>query len=146
MDYLDPLQQQQSGRCNLSDLLASVAPADPARRDAVRIRLMTRYVELADEVCAIAERMAADSRVWLDATGYERTFRDDVLTALCLKIDSSFRALTDDARLGRSETMHHLKTMVECFIFFHVVAADTSPETAKRLLAKAIDDKITFVR
>jgi hypothetical protein len=78
----------------------------------------------------IAASPAAQATEWLRATGYERTFRDNVLTGLSLKIDGSFRALIDDARAGRVEAMHHLKTMVESFIYFYVVAADTSPETA----------------
>jgi hypothetical protein len=101
------------------------------------------YITLAEEVCDATERTAAQATEWLRATGYERTFRDNVLTGLSLKIDGSFRALIDDARAGRVEAMHHLKTMVESFIYFYVVAADTSPETANRLFAKTLHEKVT---
>ena len=104
------------------------------------------YITLAEEVCDATERMAAQATEWLRATGYDRTFRDNVLTGLSLKIDGSFRALIDDARAGRVEAMHHLKTMVESFIYFYIVAADTSPETANRLFAKTLHEKVKFVR
>jgi hypothetical protein len=106
---------------------------------------LAESVALAEEVCTVAERMAVQATEWIRATGYELTIRDDVLTGLSLKIDSSFRALIDDARTGRAETMHHLKTMVESFIYFHVVAADTSDETARRLYAKTLHEKATFL-
>jgi hypothetical protein len=104
------------------------------------------YIAFAEEVCAVTERMAGQATAWLKTTGYKQTFRDRVVTGLCLKIDSSFRALIDDARAGRAETMHHLKTMVESFIYFHTVAADTSPERAKQLLAKVLHEKVKFLR
>ena len=107
---------------------------------------LSESIALAEEVCTVAKRMAAQATEWIRATGYERTFRDDVLTGLSLKIDSSFRALIDDARAGRAESMHHLKTMVESFIYFHVVAADTSPAKANRLYAKVLHEKAVFVR
>jgi hypothetical protein len=103
-------------------------------------------IALAEEVCMTAERLAAQATAWINATGHELTIREHVLTGLALKIESSFRALIDDARAGRAETMHHLKTMVESFIYFHVVAADTSDETARRLFAKTLDEKATFLR
>lgn len=109
------------------------------------IARLPHYVAFAEEVCVLTERMAAQATAWIKTTAYKQTFRDRVVTALCLKIDSSFHALIDDARMGRSETMHHLKTMVESFIYFHVVAADTSPETAKRLFAKVLHDRAVFV-
>jgi hypothetical protein len=42
--------------------------------------------------------------------------------------------------------MHHLKTMVESFIYFHTVAADTSPERAKQLFAKVLHERVKFLR
>ena len=110
------------------------------------IARLPQYVSLAEEVCAVTERMAEQATKWLQTTGYKQSFRDRVVTGLCLKIDSSFRALIDDARAGRVEAMHHLKTMVESYIYFHVAAADTSPETAKRLFAEVLHDKAVFVQ
>jgi hypothetical protein len=120
-------------------------PARAESRQAVIARLPL-YVAFAEEVCAVIERMADQATAWLGTTGYKQTFRDRVATGLCLKIDSSFRALIDDARAGRAETMHHLKTMVESFIYFHTVVADTSPETAKHLFAKVLHEKVKFLR
>ncbi len=74
----------------------------------------------------------------------EQTFRDRVITGLALKMDSAFRALLDDARAERGEAMHHLKTMAELFIYFHVVASDQTEATARRLIAKAAHEKLTY--
>ena len=107
---------------------------------------LPHYVAFAEEVCAVTERMASQANAWLKTTGYKQSFRDRVVTALCLKIDSSFRALIDDVRMGRAEAMHHLKTMAESFIYFHYVAADTSPERANHLFAKVLHEKVKFIR
>jgi hypothetical protein len=42
--------------------------------------------------------------------------------------------------------MHHLKTMVEAFIYYHVVGADLSDAVASLVLAKTYDDKAKFYR
>jgi hypothetical protein len=98
-----------------------------------------RYLELADRLAALAEGLAVAATQRLQATGApEWTTRDDVLVGLALKVDGSFRALINDARAGRSEALHHLKTMVEAFIYFYVVSKDPTVRTAERVLADAV--------
>ena len=80
----------------------------------------------------------------LQTTGYVLTFRDRVMIGLGLKIHGSFRSLVDDARVGRSEAMHHLKTMVESFIYFYVVRSDPSEATAMQILAEVCYRKRLF--
>lgn len=103
------------------------------------------FVVLADELCAgpIAGMVQAANAA-LQTTGYVLTLRDCVMIGLGLKIHSSFRSLVDDARVGRSEAMHHLKTMVESFIYFHVVRRDPSDATANSILAELCYRKRLF--
>jgi len=115
------------------------------RRDPQRKVEMTfperreQYLELADRISALTPSLvaAATQRHQLE-NAPEQTTRDDVLIGLALKVEGTFRALIDDCRAGRSEALHHLKTMVEGFIYFYVVSADPTPRTAERILADAV--------
>ena len=102
-------------------------PTDEAR--------VTAYLEVAGELCARVEALVAAANVVLKAGPYRLTFRDRILIGLALKIDSALRALMDDVRLYRSESMHHLKTMAESYIYFWYVVRDSTEATAKRVLA-----------
>jgi len=51
-----------------------------------------------------------------------------------------------DARAQRTESLHHLKTMVEAFIYLHVVAKDRSDRTAEGLLCQVYQEKEKFYR
>jgi hypothetical protein len=84
-----------------------------------------------------ADRVAADATTALRA-GFQMTERDRVLTALACKVDGSFRALIEDCRAQRGEAMHHLKTMTEAFIYFHIVVSDSTERTAERLIADGV--------
>ena len=72
--------------------------------------------------------------------------RDRVLVGFVLKIYRSFECLADDSLKKRIETTHHLKTMVEAFIYFHWVSNDQSEVRAKLVLAEACDKKKAFFR
>src|SRR5262249_20204660 len=61
-----------------------------------------------------------------------------------IEIDGAFRALIDDAKGNRTESMHHLKTMVEAYIYFHFVLDDASDARARLVLSDAWDKKAQF--
>lgn len=63
------------------------------------------------------------------------TLRNRVLIGLSLKALDSFERLVVDAREKRSECSHHLKTMVESFIYCHWVGDDPTEHRAKLLYA-----------
>jgi len=85
-----------------------------------------KFLEVAQELCsAVADMMASGDRR-LKETKYPLTDRDRVLIGLALKIESPFRSVMDDARMARGEAMHHLKTMVEAYLYLHLVIADPS--------------------
>jgi hypothetical protein len=51
----------------------------------------------------------------------------------------------DDARSRRGEAMHHLKTMVEAYLYLHLVIADPTERTAKQLVAEVCYQKGKFL-
>ncbi len=104
-----------------------------------------KFLELAHELCSAIDEMAATGDRLLRETKYSLTDRDRVLIGLVLKIESSFRALMDDVRHGRGEAMHHLKTIVEAYLYLHLVIADSSEVTAHRLLAEVCYQKSKFL-
>jgi hypothetical protein len=104
------------------------------------------YIALSDDLCHAVKAFVDESMAKLRAMGYVFRVRDKVLLALALKIDSAFRALIDDARVRRVEAVHHLKTIVESFIFMFVVAADKTDLTAKRVLAEVCEQKEKYFR
>jgi hypothetical protein len=104
------------------------------------------YIALADDLCTATKAHIERSMAVLRERGYVLKVRDEVILALGLKIDSAFRALIDDARRRRTEAAHHLKTIVEAFIFMFVVAKDETDFTAKRVLAEVSEQKVRYLR
>lgn len=93
------------------------------------------YLEIAEELCTRVHALSVAANAALKEGPYRLTFRDRILTGLALKIDSAFRALIGDVRLFRSESMHHLKTMAESYIYFWYVVQDPTEAAARRVLA-----------
>jgi hypothetical protein len=104
------------------------------------------YAQVAELLCARVEQFVAAGNMRIKEAAHELKERDSVMIALALKIDSSFRALIVDARAHRVESMHHLKTMVEAYIYFHVVGKDKTDYAAERLLCRIFREKEKFYR
>jgi Family of unknown function (DUF5677) len=104
------------------------------------------YLALGEDLCGRTAQLVGEVTPRLVANPEILSFRDRVLIGLALKIDSSFRSLIVDARAHRLEAMHHLKTLVEAFIYFHVVAKDLTDNTAALVLAHAFDKTATRLR
>src|SRR5690349_8106826 len=103
------------------------------------------FLGLAQEICgAVAEMVGTADRLLKEA-GHELTDRDRVLIGLALKMESCFRSLMDDVRSGRGEAMHHLKTMVEAYLYLFLVIADPSETTAKQVVAEVCHQKQKFL-
>jgi hypothetical protein len=107
---------------------------------------MLRRLEVAGLICSAASSLAAQANVGLSEQGVTLTRRDRVLIGLALKIERSLVALCDDCRAQRSEAMHHLKTMAECFIYFYAVLHDETETTTRQLLAKVLQEEARFLR
>lgn len=113
----------------------SRVPMSSATRDPADEPRVNAYLEIAAELCAEIERLVVAANAALKAGSYGLNFPDRILIGLALKIDSALRALIDDVRQYRSESMHHLKTMAESYIYFWYVVRDSSEATAKRVFA-----------
>ena len=108
--------------------------------------MVLRRLEIGALICSFAPSLAAQANAGLREAQRPLTRRDHVLIGLALKIERSFRALLDDCRVQRSEAMHHFKTMAECMIYFYAVLNDASETTARRVLAKVLQDEARFLR
>jgi hypothetical protein len=105
---------------------------------------LERYIEVAEEILRLGVALAEQANAHFTGSERQQTLADRVLIGLALKIHSTLRALLVDALANRAEAMHHLKTMVEAFIYYRIVAADPSGEKATLVLAKTINEKRRF--
>ena len=101
-------------------------------------------LEIAKEVCSLVERIVNEVSPRFQAEIGKISLRNRVLFGLGLKICRSFECLADDAARGRSEAMHHLKTVVETFVYFHWVGQKPEETRAKLVVANAYHQKIKF--
>lgn len=104
------------------------------------------YVRLGEEACSLAKETVNGISHRFQAEGRKPTLQDRVVFGLAQKLYYAFKALLDDAERGRPEAMHHLKTLVESFIYLHWVGQRKDDQSAKLLLAKVCKEKVTFFR
>ena len=102
------------------------------------------YLELAGEVRSLANNLANDLSRRLQADEQAVAFRDRLLIGLAVKMYNSFECLRNDAEDKRLEAMHHLKTLVETFIYFRWAAKDTGDSSARLVYARTINETIHF--
>jgi hypothetical protein len=101
-------------------------------------------LEIAHEAQCLAKDIVDRVSAKLQEEGLALPWRNRVLVGLALKMHSSFECLVEDAKRGRLEAMHHLKTLVETFIYFHWVAKDSGEKAARLVYAEGCRNKITF--
>ena len=65
-----------------------------------------------------------------------------LLIGLFRKLHHLFLALVDDARLLRSESFHHLKTLLEIYFYIKWVGAESTDDRAKLVLARTYNERI----
>lgn len=97
-----------------------------------------QFLTLAGEVLIVRQSI----RQLLEAAMYEGMFqssvRNRVLVGLSIKALDSFDRLLVDARDRRAECSHHLKTMVESFIYSGWVNGDTGDTRAKMVWCRRL--------
>lgn len=106
---------------------------------------LQNYLEIADEVRLLASEIANGISLKLQTENQTLRLRDRVLIGLALKIYNCFASLVEDARQGRAEAVHHLKTLVETFIYFHWVGQDPGETRARLVFAMIAHRKIVFL-
>jgi hypothetical protein len=107
---------------------------------------LSDYISLGRQLCAVVEGFAGEVSRTLKANPTVLGTRDAVLAGLALKIENALRSLLDDCERRRSEAMHHLKTMVEAFIYLFIVVKDETDTTAGRVIATAAKAKEKYAR
>ena len=95
---------------------------------------LRRFLALAEEILALKAALKQRLDEALQAGAFTETLRTSTIIGLHLKALDCFDRLIIDVRDRRGEASHHLKTMVECFIYSHWVSCDEG-ETRARLLS-----------
>jgi len=106
---------------------------------------LERFLELTDELRELMKNVIDAGSQRLQVEVQDLLLRDQVLIGLAFKIYASLESLTEDARNTRSEAVHHLKTLVEAFIYFQWVGQETGQERAKLVLARVCRNKMLFI-
>lgn len=108
------------------------------------LRDLMEYTTLGEEILDLA-RIAADKfHPIFQLEGQELTLRNKVMIGLWRKLYLAFESLVEDARRGRAESLHHLKTMTECFIYLHYIDKESDDRRANVVLAESARQKKNF--
>lgn len=103
---------------------------------------LQEYTELAQRGYTLAKKIARE--VSSVITAQQSAIRDGVSIGLYKKMFFTFGCLIDDAKRARSESMHHLKTLTEGYIYFRWVKADNV--NAWLTKAKCYQEKASYFR
>jgi hypothetical protein len=76
----------------------------------------------------------------------DRDLRTRVSTGLALKMYSAFEAVVRDSSARSECAMHHLKTMIETFIYLSWVMEDPGETRARLVFAQSIEQKINYAK
>ncbi len=102
------------------------------------------YLDLANKIKAPVKELAIEaSRIRL-ADSEELHHRPRVLIGLAIKAYNSFECVINDARELRPESLHHVKTMAEAYIYFQWIGTKPEEESAKLLVAEVCRSKIAW--
>lgn len=90
------------------------------------------YLDLANQARMLARRLAESARQTTTAD-----LRTRVLAGIALKAHSAFEGVVRDASVGSECAMHHLKTMVEVFIYYTWILNDEGETRARLVFAES---------
>jgi len=105
---------------------------------------LQEYTELAQRVYTLAKKIAREVSSIITAQQRDIRLKDNVLIGLYKKMFFTFECLIDEAKRARSESMHHLKTLTECYIYFRWVAQRADNVNAWLTQAKCYREKANF--
>lgn len=103
-----------------------------------------RLIGLSSEVRVLAHKCLDEITGILQTqidTDTHIALRARILLALSVKMLRSYEAMLSDAADERPECMHHLKTIVESFIYFYWVMQDDTDARANFILAECANQK-----
>jgi hypothetical protein len=105
---------------------------------------LQRFLALAEEILALKAALKQRLDEALQAGAFTETLRTRTIIGLHLKALDCFDRLIIDARDRRGEASHHLKTMVECFIYSHWVSCDKGETRARLLSAEGFRSRAAY--
>lgn len=105
---------------------------------------LQEYTELAQCVYHLTKKIAREVSSVITAQQRDIRLKDNVLIGLYKKMFFTFECLIDEAKRARSESMHHLKTLTECYIYFRWVAQRADNVNAWLTQAKCYGEKKSF--
>tara|TARA_B100001971_G_C17707791_1_gene294925 strand:- start:37 stop:360 length:324 start_codon:yes stop_codon:yes gene_type:complete len=95
------------------------------------------YFELTGKAKSLSQKTLEISLKNFPSYHEKNYLRFYVIFCFAKKSYFTFEALTEDAKKRHSESMHHLKTLLECFIYYHWIVQDCEDTRAKLVLARA---------
>ena len=104
------------------------------------------FVEIANDLLAVAHDMADDYNHILKKDKVTVPYQRRITIGLYKKMYYALLSLKEDASKGRPEAMHHLKTLVECYIYVHWMTLKDSESRAKFIEAEVCDENIRFIK
>lgn len=108
---------------------------------------LQNYLKLAAEVCSLAEYFVKEISSQLQTRHQRLNLQERVLIGLALKMYHAFESLVEDAKRERAEAIHHLKTLVESFIYLYWVGEERGDNKKARIVfAKACNKKVEFFK
>ena len=111
-------------------------PQSYAEHMALAERKLQLLLDVSEQVLSLVRLALERINTALRSSTIPMTWRIRVLIGLALKACASFESLLVDARIKRGECSHHLKTLVESFIYYHWVAKDEGDQRAKLVYAE----------
>lgn len=108
---------------------------------------LQNYLKLAAEVCSLAEYFVKEISSRLQTCHQKLNHQERVLIGIALKMYHAFESLVEDAKRERAEAIHHLKTLVESFIYLYWVGEERGDNKKARIVfAKACNEKVKFFK
>jgi hypothetical protein len=108
---------------------------------------LQNYLKLAAEVCSLAEYCVKEISSQLQIRHQRLNFQERLLIGLAIKMYHTFESLVEDAKRERAEAIHHLKTLVESFIYLYWVGEKRGGNKKARIvLAKTCNEKVKFFK
>ena len=101
---------------------------------------------LSEEILDLARVTTDKFHLIFQQEGQGLTLRSQVMIGLWRKLYLAFESLVEDAKRGRSESCHHLKTMTECVICLHYIDKKSGDGRANLVLAESARQKKKFFK
>lgn len=103
------------------------------------------YSQISDDICLLTEEIVDKLSKSYQLQRQEINLKDRINFALGKKIYFAFKSLIDDTSRKRTEAIHHLKTLIESFIYLYWINQENdSDKRAKFVLAMTYKKKMKF--